>query len=126
MYKYGDTNISENYIREKNLNILKILLIDRTTSTDNKVRNIIWGNNNYIKYGRKLYSEKSQILPELITGINGNIIMPRALKDRYIKKRGQDQKQRYLLLLGLLNHKMIKLIDFIMMKILILMLVGRF
>ncbi|CAI2555547.1 type II restriction endonuclease [Apilactobacillus kunkeei EFB6] len=87
MYKYGDTNISENYIREKNLNILKILLIDRTTSTDNKVRNIIWGNNNYIKYGRKLYSEKSQILPELITGINGNIIMPRALKDRYIKKK---------------------------------------
>ena len=62
--------------------ILDILLIDRTTSTPSKTRNIIWATNNYKKYGAQVYDENSEIKPELVTGIMGNLIKPRALKDR--------------------------------------------
>lgn len=81
----SSADISENIIREKMPNILDILLIDRTTSTKKKTKNIIWANENYIKYGRKYFSD-SQITPELITGQMGYVVKPRALKSRELQK----------------------------------------
>lgn len=80
------SDILESTIREEIPEILDILLIDRTTSTIRKNRNIIWANDNYIKYGVKEYGAKSQILPKLITGKMGFIIMPRSLKNRELQK----------------------------------------
>ncbi len=65
--------------------ILKIILIDRTKTTTTKVTNIIWANDNYLMFNKKLYKPTSEILPELITGQHGNLIIPRALKSSQIK-----------------------------------------
>ena len=81
-------DISENKIREQTPDIFDILLIDRTTSTAKKSKNIIWANENYIHYDTTTYAATAQIKPELITGEKGQIIMPRALKSR------EQQKQR--------------------------------
>lgn len=76
------SDVQENIIRQSMPRILDILLIDRTTSSPSKTRNIIWATNNYKKFGAQVYTETSEIKPELVTGIMGNIIKPRALKDR--------------------------------------------
>ena len=47
----SSTDILENTIREQMPGILDILLIDRTTSTSKKKKNIIWANENYVKFG---------------------------------------------------------------------------
>ena len=93
-------DISENIIRETMPEILDILLVDRTTSTSLKNKNIIWGNDNYTIYGAKQYAITAQIKPELITGVMGNLIMPRALKSKTLQKQRTDQKQKFLRLLG--------------------------
>lgn len=67
-------------IREELVEILEILLIDRTTSTPKTQRNIIWATDNYLHYGAKLYAPTAQIKPELVTGHMSKIIVPRALK----------------------------------------------
>lgn len=79
-------DISESVIREKMPEVLKLLLIDRTTSTPKRKRNIIWATQNYIEYGEKKYAETAQITPDLITGDMGQLIMPRALKSQHIQK----------------------------------------
>lgn len=79
-------NVNDINIREDLPNILEILLIDRTTSTIKRVKNIIWANDNYTSYGSKLYGARKQIKPELITGVMGHVIVPRALKPKKIKK----------------------------------------
>lgn len=79
-------NILENLIREQMPEILEILLIDRTMSTSKKNKNIIWANENYVKFCSKSYAATAQILPELVTGIMGNIIKPRALKSKEMQK----------------------------------------
>ncbi|CAM3049077.1 Restriction endonuclease [Leuconostoc gasicomitatum] len=84
--KYRSTDILENTIRETMPEILNILLMDRTTSKPRKVKNIIWANENYIKYGSKFYAATSQIRSELVTGQMGQIIKPRALKSRELQK----------------------------------------
>lgn len=80
--RLDSSDVQENIIRQSMPRILDILLIDRTTSTPSKTRNIIWATNNYKKYGAQVYDENSEIKPELVTGIMGNLIKPRALKDR--------------------------------------------
>ena len=67
-------------IRIKMPQILKILLIDRTTSTPDKVRNIIWANDHYQDLDDVLYAPTAQMRQELITGDRSSLIMPRALK----------------------------------------------
>jgi len=59
---------------------LEALLRDHTTK-----QNIFWATNNYSELGEK-YGFSSPILPELITGINGNIIMPRVQKDKEMQQ----------------------------------------
>ena len=56
------------------------MLRDHTTQ-----KNIFWATDNY-EYLGKAYSFNSQILPELITGDNGNIIMPRVHKDKLLQQ----------------------------------------
>lgn len=79
-------DISENVIREKMPEILDILLMDRTTSTPKRPKNIIWANDNYIKYGRRAYAAKAQIKAELVVGVMEKVIIPRALKSNVMQK----------------------------------------
>ena len=80
-------NISENNLRDKMSSIFNILLIDRTKSTKRCIKNIIWANENYIKYDAKKYSATSEIKIELITGEYSNVIQPRALKAAQLQKK---------------------------------------
>ncbi len=72
-------DILEDEILEKYPEVLDILLKDQTTQ-----KNIIWATNNYEHLG-ELYSEKNQIKSELITGVNGDVIMPRVQKDKILQ-----------------------------------------
>lgn len=77
----------EDDIRAQMPHILEILLLDRTTSTAKKARNILWANDNYIEFGMDSYAAKAQMRPELITGNRGTLIMPRALKAAELQKQ---------------------------------------
>ncbi|ETY75065.1 type II restriction endonuclease [Lactiplantibacillus fabifermentans T30PCM01] len=90
--KHKLDDISENDIREKMPEVLDILLIDRTRSTTKKNQNIIWANDNYIQFGGKAYAPEAQIKPELVTGVMGSVIMPRALKTRELQKERTKSK----------------------------------
>ena len=72
-------DILENEILERYPEVLDILLYDHTTQ-----KNIIWATNNYEYLGDN-YLSKKQIKSELITGANGNIIMPRVQKDSILQ-----------------------------------------
>ena len=71
-----EVDILENEIVEQYPDVLNILLRDNTTK-----KNIIWATTNYQSLG-EFYSTDKEILPELITGENGNIIMPRVQKNK--------------------------------------------
>jgi len=73
-------DIKENDIREQYPEVLETLLRDHTTK-----QNIFWATNNYKIYGDK-YASHAPILPELITGSNGQIIMPRVQKDKELQQ----------------------------------------
>lgn len=73
-------DILENEIEELFPDVLQILLRDHTTQ-----KNIFWATDNYIHLG-KAYGFNAQILPELITGKNGSIIMPRVHKDKFLQQ----------------------------------------
>ena len=73
-------DILENEIVEQYPDVLEILLRDHTTQ-----KNIFWATDNYEHFG-EAYSFDSQILPKLITGENGNIIMPRVHKDKFLQQ----------------------------------------
>ncbi|WP_347175545.1 restriction endonuclease subunit M [Polaribacter uvawellassae] len=74
-----EIDILENEILEKYPEVLDILLRDQTTQ-----KNIIWATSNYEHLG-KPYLESNQIQSENITGINGNVIMPRVQKDQVLQ-----------------------------------------
>ncbi|MBL7980063.1 MAG: hypothetical protein JNN12_17125 [Bacteroidetes Order II. Incertae sedis bacterium] len=72
-------DILENELIEKYPDILGILLRDQTTQ-----KNIFWATDNYEHFGDS-YRFNSEILPELITGEKGNVIMPRVHKDKVLQ-----------------------------------------
>lgn len=72
-------DILENELIEKYPNVLGILLRDQTTQ-----KNIFWATDNYEHLGES-YKFYSEILPESITGENGNVIMPRVHKDKVLQ-----------------------------------------
>ena len=76
----NEVDILENEIRNKYPEVLEILLRDHTTQ-----KNIFWATNNYRELGRG-YEYDSPILPELITGERGHIIMPRVKKDKLLQQ----------------------------------------
>ena len=69
-------DIQENDILQRSPELLAQLLRDHTTG-----RNIFWATHDYEHLG-KGYSCSDEILPELITGEHGEIIMPRVLKSK--------------------------------------------
>ena len=68
-------DIREDYLVKKG-NILALLLQDKTTS-----RNILWATDSYQTKG-KLFTQHAQITTDLITGVYGNLIQPRAIKSK--------------------------------------------
>ncbi len=73
-----EVDILEDNIISLSPALLDILLKDNSKDTQ---RNIFWATSDYESLGDK-YKYDSPILPELITGSNGHIIMPRILKSR--------------------------------------------
>lgn len=80
-------DIRENEIFELSPELLNTLLKDHTLSTDTEQVNIFWATDNYAD-GGKGYQYGDQITIEAITGPNGNVIVPRAVKSR------EQQQQR--------------------------------
>lgn len=72
-------DILENELIEKYPGILGILLRDMTTQ-----KNIFWATDNYKHLGDS-YKFNSEIQPDLITGENGNVIMPRVHKAKTLQ-----------------------------------------
>lgn len=86
------SDVKEDSIRTQMPHILDILLLDRTTSSPDKPQNIIWANDNYKGLDADTYSATDQIKPELITGLQGSLIMPRALKTIAVQKKRTKSK----------------------------------
>lgn len=82
-----NSDVLEDSIRNDMPHILEILLLDRTTSTPQTAHNIIWANDNYKEHGDVSYAATAQIKPDLITGKNGKLIIPRALKTAVLQKK---------------------------------------
>jgi len=76
----AEVDILENDILEQYPETLEILLLDQTTK-----QNIFWATDNYQHLG-DAYQFSSPILPGLITGQNGDTIMPRVKKDKYLQQ----------------------------------------
>jgi len=84
----NDIDIKENELRDRYPEVLEILLRDHTTQ-----QNIFWATDNYSELGNE-YEFGSPILPELITGKNGNVIMPRVQKDKVLQQsRSRDMAE---------------------------------
>lgn len=82
-------DIKENDILERSPELLDILLIDRTTN-----KPIFWATDNYEDAYGENYAFSKPILKELITGVNGYIIVPRAAKSKeQQEKRSRDMAE---------------------------------
>lgn len=79
--------IRGNEIFELSAELLNTLLKDHTLSTATEHINIFWATDNYADRGEG-YQYHDRITAEAITGANGDIIVPRAVKSR------QQQQQR--------------------------------
>ena len=76
----NEIDIKENNLREQYPEVLEALLRDHTTQ-----KNIFWATDNYQDQGED-YKYTSSILPELITGDKGSVIMPRVQKDKEMQQ----------------------------------------
>ena len=76
-----EADILEDRIYELSPELLCILLRDHTRSREGEPCNIFWATSDYEELG-KGYEYNAPILPELITGKNGRVIMPRVMKHR--------------------------------------------
>jgi len=83
----NNVDILENKLRRRG-KLLNTLLFDRTTK-----KNIIWATDTYEKHGKEFRSRK-RIKPELVTGIYGKLIQPRAAKSlAEQRKRTKDKAE---------------------------------
>jgi hypothetical protein len=71
-----EPDINENDILTLGAEVLEALLRDHTTGA-----NIFWATADYEHLGEK-YGYKMPILPELVTGENNKLVMPRVLKSK--------------------------------------------
>jgi len=71
-------DIREDYLLKKD-NLLELLLQDKTTGN-----NILWATDSYEESDAK-FAPMTSITTDLITGINGNLIQPRAVKSKLEK-----------------------------------------
>lgn len=74
-------DILEDHLLALSPDLLSALLKDHTMSTPTEQRNIFWATHDYESLGEG-YEYSSPILPRLITGEHGRVIMPRVLKNR--------------------------------------------
>ena len=74
-------DIQENDILQMSPELLNTLLKDHTLSTEDKQVNIFWATDNYADRGVG-FQYNDQITIGAITGNNGDVIVPRALKSR--------------------------------------------
>lgn len=74
-YNISNIDIREDYLFKKS-NLLAILLKDKTTN-----KNIIWGTDSYEQKG-KSFTSHAPITTKLVTGKNGKLIQPRAVKSK--------------------------------------------
>lgn len=79
-------DINEQALLERNPDVLKSLLADRTTN-----RNIIWGTDDYCHLGAS-YAADQPILISSITGLNTGVIQPRIAKSE--EQRGVRTKEK--------------------------------
>lgn len=86
MFDNKDIDISENAILNFDQRILEMLLHDHTTG-----RNILWGTDDYVELGEG-YAKCDEITIEKITGENGLVIRPRALKSKERQKNRTREK----------------------------------
>ena len=77
----NQVDIQENEIFELSPQLLNILLKDHTLSTDECQVNIFWATDSYASRGGG-YQYDDQITIDSITGDNGKVIVPRAVKSR--------------------------------------------
>lgn len=70
----SNIDIKESVLRKAG-DLLSVLLIDHTTK-----KNIIWATDSYEVRGKEIFSHKKNIKPELVTGVYGKLIQPRASK----------------------------------------------
>lgn len=68
-------DIREDYLSKKD-DLLEILLQDKTTS-----KNILWATDSYQSKG-EMFAPLEPITTDLVTGINGSLIQPRAIKSK--------------------------------------------
>ncbi len=68
-------DIREDYLLKKD-HLLEILLQDKTTG-----KNILWATDSYEQKGKK-FAPLASITTDLVTGKNGNLIQPRAIKSK--------------------------------------------
>lgn len=76
-----EVDILEDCIFRLSPDLLNTLLKDHTMSREGIQRNIFWATSDYESLGEG-YQYADPILPHLITGDNGHVIMPRVLKSR--------------------------------------------
>ena len=76
-----DIDINETLLWQDHPKVLEKLLIDHTTSTDTQKKNIFWATDSYASRGSG-FQFHDEILPDHITGTNGKLIQPRALKSQ--------------------------------------------
>lgn len=79
-------DIQENDIFKRSPELLSTLLKDQTLSTEDHQVNIFWATNNYTNLGVG-YQYADPITIESITGKNGNVIKPRAIKSREMQQQ---------------------------------------
>lgn len=82
----SQTDIRENEIFERSPELLSALLKDCTLSTEERQVNIFWATDNYADHGAG-FQYKDQIMIEAITGENGDVIVPRALKSHVTQQQ---------------------------------------
>ncbi len=76
-----EADILEDYISSLSPDLLDTLLKDHTTSEEDVQHNIFWATSDYEHLGEG-YQYESPILPSLVTGEKGHVIMPRVLKSQ--------------------------------------------
>jgi hypothetical protein len=104
MVKTTDIDILETVLRRKG-DLLSTLLSDKTTG-----KNIIWGTDSYMQGLNKSFAPSTRMEPDLVTGIYGKLIQPRAAKTLDEQRRRTRDKAEVFTPLHVVDQ-MNKLID---------------
>ena len=78
---FNQADILEDTLRDLSPQLLNILLKDHTRSTPEHQENIFWATDDYAALGPG-YAYADPILPALITGERGHVVMPRVKKHK--------------------------------------------